>query len=173
MRIEPVSLCLCLMWAATAGGQTPAGTEPGWEGTWEGTLVNIPAAPSFRPVQVTREFGRFPSADGACSTFRTTYREDGQVKAVKDYRLCRGNGPDDLYVDEGDGLKLTARLFDGTLVSPFKYGTTLLVSTMAVRDDTLVEEILTVADKPAVEGALALKPLAIQRLTLRRKGPAK
>jgi hypothetical protein len=171
MRALVTTLGLCLVCTLDAvAGQAPHTRVPDWEGTWEGTLVNLPEAPGFRPVQVTMEVGRFPSADGVCATLRSTYREDGQVKAVKDYRLCRGTGPDDLFVDEGDGLKLTSRVIDGALITPFKYDSTLLISTMAIRGETLVEEILTIADKPAVQGPLALKPLAIQRVTLRRAG---
>jgi hypothetical protein len=145
---------------------------PDWAGTWDGQLVNIPAAPGATPVQVTAEIGAFPTADKTCSTLRNTYRERGEVKGVKDYRLCRGDGPDDLYVDEGGGLKLAARLLGDSLVTAFKYGATILVSTMTLRDGVLVEEILSVGDKPATDGPLPLGPVRIQRLTLRRAAHA-
>ena len=139
-----------------------------WAGTWRGSLVNFPGKPGARPVEVAREIGPLPSADNTCTPFRTTYSEAGVVKQVKDYRLCRGVGPDDLFIDEGGGVKLTARVIGDALISPFKYDETLLVSTMRLRGDVLEEEILTVEDKPAIRGAQPLRPRGIQRLEFRR-----
>ena len=152
--------------AATVSAQEAS--LPNWTGTWRGSLVNLPARPGAPSVEVTREIGPLPSADNTCTPFKTTYAESGVVKQVKDYRLCRGAGLDDLFVDEGGGVKLTARLIGGTLVSPFKYDAILLISTMRLRDDVLEEEILTVEDKPATQGALPLRPRGIQRLEFRR-----
>ncbi len=106
-------LALLLSAAATLFAQT----LPDWSGTWQGTLVNLPARAGANPVDVALEIGAFPAKDGACSAWRTTYKENGAVRQVKDYRLCRGAGAEDLYVDEG-GLKLTARLLGEVLVSP-------------------------------------------------------
>jgi hypothetical protein len=54
------------------------------------------------------------------------------------------------------------------LVVPFKYNKFLLISTMRLRDGVLEEEILTIEDKPATDGVLALNPAAVQRIVLRR-----
>ena len=156
-------LALLLSAAATLFAQT----LPDWSGTWQGTLVNLPARAGANPVDVALEIGAFPAKDGACSAWRTTYKENGAVRQVKDYRLCRGAGAEDLYVDEG-GLKLTARLLGEVLVSPFKYDNVLLVSTTRLRGDTLEQEILTVDDRPAVKGPLPLVPRSVQRIVLRR-----
>lgn len=141
---------------------------PSWAGTWRGTLVNLPARPGASGVEVTREIGPLPSADNTCTPFKTTYAEAGVLKQVKDYRLCRGTGADDLFVDEGGGVKLAARVIGDALISPFKYDSILLISTMRLRGEILEEEILTVEDKPATQGALPLRARGIQRLELRR-----
>ena len=71
-------------------------------------------------------------------------------------------------MDEGDGVKLTARWIGDALVSPFKYASTLLVSSTRLRGDVLEEEILTVEDKPAATGVVLLTPRTTQRMTVTR-----
>jgi hypothetical protein len=138
-----------------------------WTGTWHGSLVNVPARANVVPVDVTMEIGPMPSSDRRCAMWKTTYREGGEVKGIKDYQLCRGEGADDFYVDEG-GVKLSARWIGDALVSPFKVGNLLLVSTTRLRGDVLEEEILTIDDAPATEGVVPMKARSIQRLTLTR-----
>jgi hypothetical protein len=157
-----VGLCIA------PGLDAQAATLPRFEGRWRGVLENFPERAGARRVEVEREIGAWPAADSSCSTFKTVYREGGVVRGEKNYRLCRGKGPDDLVVDEGDGVRLAARLLGGTLVSPFKYDSTLLVSSVTLRGDTMVEEILTVPDLPAGQGVVVLRPRGIQRLTFRR-----
>ncbi len=155
---------LLLLLPAPLAAQAP----PDWAGTWRGTLQNLPARPDAPRVDVEMELGAFPVADSACAPWRTTYREGGTVRQVKDYRLCRGRGPEDLVVDEGDGVRLPARWLGDVLVSPFKYGSTLLVVTTRVRGDELVEEIVTAADRPATDAIVGLEARGVQRLVLRR-----
>lgn len=139
-----------------------------WEGKWKGTLKNLPAKPEAPPVEVTREIGAFPMTDNTCSMFKTTYSEGGTVKQIKDYKLCRGTGANDLYFDEGDGTKLTANVIGDAIISPFKYGNALLISTIRLRGETLEEEILTVDDKPATMGVQPMSAKGIQRIELKR-----
>jgi len=138
-----------------------------WEGKWKGTLVNLPAKPGATPVDVMMEIGAFPSADNTCAKWKTTYSEGGEVKQVKDYKLCRGTGATDLYIDEG-GLRLPARVIGDALVCPFKADDILLVSTMRLRGEVLEDEILTVDDKPAIKGVLPMVPKGIQRIEMRK-----
>lgn len=166
-------VCLLMLAVSMAGmAQTrpqPTPTPlPDWAGTWRGTLVNLPQRPGAPVVEVTMDIGPFPTADNTCTPWKTTYSEGGTVKGVKDYKLCRGTGPDDLFIDEGNGVKLTARLIGNVLVAPFKYDNLLLISQTRVHDGTLEEEILTVDDQPAIKGVVALRPRTIQRLTLKR-----
>ncbi len=146
----------------------PKSPIAGWEGKWKGTLKNLPAKPDASQVEVTREIGAFPMTDNTCAMWKTTYTEGGAVKQVKDYKLCRGTGADDLFIDEGNGTKLTARWIGDALVSPFKSGNLLLISTIRLRGEVLEEEILTVDDKPAATGVLPMNAKGIQRLELRR-----
>jgi hypothetical protein len=139
-----------------------------WRGTWRGTLTNLPARPNAPTVEVTRDIGAFPTADSSCAALRTTYREGGMVRGVKDYRLCRGRGPDDWYVDEGGGLTLAARWLGDVLVSTFKYDSLLLISTLRRRGNVLEEEIFTADDRPAQQGPLSLTTRSLQRLRLER-----
>jgi dipeptidyl aminopeptidase/acylaminoacyl peptidase len=140
----------------------------GWEGKWKGTLKNLPVKPDAPVVEVTMEIGAFPLVDNSCGRWKSTYSEGGAVKQVKDYKLCRGTGANDLYIDEGNGVKLTANWIGDALVSTFKSGNTLLVSTTRLRGEVLEQEILTVDDKPAASGVQPMSSKSIQRIELRR-----
>lgn len=165
-RLSIAVYAVALLLGSDAAGQ---GTDiAAWAGVWKGTLVNLPIRPGAAVVDVTMEIGEMPAADNTCTTWRTTYAETGAVRMVKDYRLCRGTGADDLYIDEGNDVRLRARWLGDVLVSPFKAGETLLVMTMRLRDGILEEEILSAADQPATAGVVALEPHGIQRLTFRR-----
>ena len=139
-----------------------------WAGRWEGELVNYPRRESASPVPLVREIGELPRANGDCSTFKTTYSPPGQKVVVKDYRLCRGPGATEYYIDEGQGLRLKAQILGDTLLSTFKYQSILLISIMRLRGDTLEEDIYTATDQPATNGVLSLDTRSLQRLQFRR-----
>lgn len=139
-----------------------------WEGTWRGDLTNLPAKADAPKVEVTMEIGPFPSSNGECTKWRSTYSEAGETKSVKDYKLCRGTGVNDLYIDEGGGVRLPVRIIGDAMVSTFKHDETLLISTMRLRGEVLEIEILTVDDKPAVKGVVPMVPKGVQRIELRR-----
>jgi hypothetical protein len=159
---------LLLPRAATAQDDVSAA---GWSGRWLGSLTNHPARAGAPAVDVEREVGPLPTTDSACTTFRTTYREQGTVRGVKDFRLCRGTGASDWYVDEGGGTRLPARWLDGALIAPFKYDTLLLIATTRVTGDVMTEEIVTIDDRPAISGVQPLRPRSVQRLEFRRSPP--
>jgi len=148
---------------------TGAQARPDLAGTWRGTLVNYPARAGAATVDVTIELGALPQTDSACVPWKTTYREQGEVRGVKDYRLCRRAGPDDFAVDEGGGVVLPARLLGDVLVSAFKTGPLVLVTHLRVQGDTLTEEIMTIDDRPAADGLVTMRPRGIQRLVLTRQ----
>lgn len=167
------ALLLCIaagrVFVGPAGAQdTPLAPGAAWEGRWQGILVNLPARTGQGRVEVSREIGPYPAADSTCSTWTTTYYENGVQRGVKDYRLCRGMGPQDLYVDEGDGIRLTAGWLGDVLATPFKVGDLFLVAMTRVDGESMVEEILTVDDLPATAGVVPLRPKNLQRLTFRR-----
>lgn len=164
--MSPAVLVLLL-----AANLLPSQSTPNFSGVWRGTLVNEPRRANAPVVDVTLEMGPMPVSDNTCTTWKTTYSEAGAVRQVKDYKLCRGAGADDWYVDEGDGVKLTARWLGDVLVSPFRVDNLLLVVHTRLTGDMLVEEIITVDDQPKASGVQPLRPRSIQRLTLSRVPP--
>lgn len=155
----------------TAGYAQATDSLAHWAGKWRGTLTNFPARANAPRVDVLMEIGGVPMADNTCAAWRTTYSEGGAVKGVKDYKLCRGTGADDLFIDEGNGIKLTARWIGEVLVTPFKYDNLMLMTTNRLRRDVLEQEIITIDDQPAVKGVQPLKARNIQRIELRRVVP--
>ena len=119
------------------------------------------------------EIGAFPTSDNTCSMWKTTYTESGSVTSVKDYKLCRGGGPEDIYIDEGGGVKLSARVIGDSLIVPFRSDKTLLVSTYRLRGEVLELEILTVEDTPATTSLQPMQAKGIQRIELKRVGESK
>ncbi len=154
---------------AAQTGMRPGSVPTGWTGTWNGILTNLPAKAGAPVVGVKREIGGIPMADDSCTTWKTTYSENFVPRQVKDYRLCRGKGADDWFIDEGNGVRLSARWLDDVLVSTFTFDSTLLVATTRVRGDVLEEEILTAELKPAVTGVQSLPTRGLQRLSLTRE----
>ncbi len=143
-----------------------------WQGTWKGELRNYPPRAGAKAVEVEVKLGEWPGREGDCAEWKTTYREGGEVKGVKDYKLCRGavgsDAASEYFVDEGNGVKLPARLLDGALVSQFKYGKILLTTILELRDGVLEERIFTAGDEAATEGVRTLPVKRMQRITLRR-----
>lgn len=146
-----------------------AQANPDLAGVWHGRLVNLPPRSGAAPVEVIVELGALPTADATCVPWKTTYREHGVLRGVKAYRLCRGTGVSSLYVDEGGGVVLKASLLGDVLVSAFKAGSTLLVTQLRVRGDTLTEDILSMPDQPATDGVVSLDARNLQRLVLVRQ----
>ncbi|CAF1492820.1 unnamed protein product [Rotaria sp. Silwood1] len=142
--------------------------NPNWNGTWRGSLTNYPMRPGSSAVDVLMEIGPYPTSDNTCTVWRNTYLQGGEVQAVKDYRLCRGQGADDLVIDEGDDVKLETRWIGDVLVTPFKYDNLLLISSTRLRGDILEEEIVIIDDKPAIKGVQSMHTRAIQRIELKR-----
>ncbi|TDP72261.1 hypothetical protein [Roseateles toxinivorans] len=160
-----------LLLGATTWLPAHAQPRPDWSGTWQGTLVNLPLRPGVPVVSVRAEIGPWPTAEQACTTWRRSYSTPEQPTQVKDYRLCRGATDDEWIVDEGNGVKLNGRMRGDMFVSPFKYDKLILVATTRLRGETLEDEIITIDDKPAVEGPLTLNARTIQRITFRRVSP--
>jgi catechol 2,3-dioxygenase-like lactoylglutathione lyase family enzyme len=144
---------------------------PDWAGAWTGTLVNHPALPGAARVEVTREIGPWPSGANPCAPFKTTYRENGEVKGTKDYRFCAGAKPGEFYVDEGNGIRLESSWLGGALVSMFRLQNSLVTTTLRVHEGVMVEEIVSHSDSARADGVQPLPARHLQRLTLRRAPP--
>lgn len=161
------SLCRFAILVFGAAALLAAGT-PDFAGFWVGELKNYPPRPNAPSVTVKREIGPVPGVDHTCSVFKTTYFENGVERGVKDYKLCRGKGANDLYFDEGGGVRLAAQLLGDVLVAPFKYDNLLLVSVLRLRGDVLEEEIYTIPDSDSRSGVTPLVAKTLQRLEFRR-----
>lgn len=141
---------------------------PQWAGIWKGTMMNYPNRSSMKPMPIEIELGPFPSEDGSCSIYRTSYFPPGEKVTVKDYRWCRGNGEDDLYLDEGRGVHLKARLINDIMVTPIKVGSLVLISNLQMFDDILQEDIFLFDDLTTNKSIDSLIPNGLQRLTTKR-----
>ena len=161
-------LLAVLLAIVVPGVSTPLVAQPlpDLAGTWEGTLVNLPSRVGAPTVAVTIELGAIPTATGQCAPWKTTYREAGVVRGVKDYR---GADAGELFVDEGNNVRLRATLLGDVLVSAFKVGSILLVTHLRVRGDTLEEEIVTIADAPATDSLVTLSARSVQRIVAVRR----
>lgn len=178
-RRRTVALLLGLGFLALTASAAGAQQSPGHAsaahpridlaGTWKGTLVNLPTRAAAPAVEVEIELGALPDTAGRCVPWKTTYREGGVVRGVKDYQLCRGASPTDYVVDEGGGVRLRANLLGDVLVSAFKSGAILLVTHLRVRGDTLEEEIVTITDAPTDTGLVTMPARSIQRIVAVRQ----
>ena len=140
----------------------------GWEGKWRGSLRDIPAKKDAPQIEVELEIGRIPTADNTCAMWRTSYLEEAVVKQVKEYKLCRGTGVEDLFIDEGDGVKIPVKIIGDSLIATFKTAGMTFVSTTRLRGEVLEQEILTIDDKVAGEGVSPLNAKSIQKMEVRR-----
>lgn len=163
MRAAAATLAAALLAAGPA-----VAADSGWTGRWRGVLENYPGRPGTERIDVEFEAGPMPQREGDCTTWRTHYRHDGQLRQTKDYRLCRLAGDGEFVVDEGDGIKLPTRLLGGVMYSVFKVGDVLLTVITRRRGDTIEQEIVTATDRPAGAGVETLHPRSVQRMTLRR-----
>ncbi|CAF1286395.1 unnamed protein product [Didymodactylos carnosus] len=150
---------------------SPDTPSSSWTGNWSGSLKTYPLNVTGSGWNVAMEIGPYPTTDGECTIWRTTYSENGTLQALKAYRLCRGRGADDLYIDEDNDVKIKAQWINNALVSAFKYKGVILFTNMRMLGDILEEEMLTVDDKPAIEDAVQSMPaLSIHINTMRRVG---
>ncbi len=149
--------------AATLWAQIPAS----WTGTWRGPLANLPLNAKSRTVETTLEVGAMPE-EGECTPWRSTFVTPGKGTVVKDHKLCREEGYEHYRFELEDGMKLKARFVGGVLAVPHKYKTVVLIQMIRLRGDTLEQEILTAADRPATDGPVTLETMGLQRITFQR-----
>ncbi|CAF4309044.1 unnamed protein product [Rotaria socialis] len=144
-------------------------TQTNWTGTWHGVLEAYPEGEQGSGWNVTLEIGPYPMTDGACTIWRSTLLENNIRQGLKDYRFCRGRGADDLFIDEGSGVTISAQWINDVLVSPFKYKGVFAVSSMRMRGDVLEEEILITEDKPGIEDVVvSIRANSIHLMKMRR-----
>jgi hypothetical protein len=113
----------------------------------------------------------------------THTHSNGTTVETKDYMYCRGDNATDVWIDEGksppsprDGGDRLPSVWMGqgaevALVSTFKVGGIQLIDTMRVLPDgTLLEEIITFSDDPAVPSRVVpTHPSDLQRFTFNKQ----
>ncbi|CAF0820806.1 unnamed protein product [Rotaria sp. Silwood1] len=151
-------------WLASPSGPT----QSNWSGNWSGLLKTFSKSSDEPELFVTWEIGPYPLASNRCTTWRNTYSANGTLQMKKEYRFCRGQGSDMLYIDESNGMTIVAQWIDNILVHPFTYDDFIAVNLIRMRGDNLEEEKLIFEDKPAINGVISKRALSIQRLTMTR-----
>lgn len=143
--------------------------QTNWTGKWHGSVEAYPEGEIGNGWNLTMEIGIYPTSDNSCTIWKSVMSEHGIVQTTKDYRLCRGCGAENLYIDEGGGVTIGARWINNVLVSPFKYQGVFAISSMRMRGDILEEEILITDDNPAVDGiVVSVPPRSIHLFQLKR-----
>ncbi|UJR18286.1 hypothetical protein I4U23_005189 [Adineta vaga] len=127
--------------------------QTNWTGTWHGVIQTYPSNEIGSGWNKTLEIGSYPMTDHSCTTLRGTMTENGIVQIKKDYRLCRGYGPDDLYIDEGTS-RLGVQWINDELVSPFKAHGVFVISRLRMRGNILEEKLITTDDTPAIKNKI-------------------
>ncbi|CAF3735461.1 unnamed protein product [Rotaria sp. Silwood1] len=144
--------------------------QTNWTGTWYGVVEAYPEGETGAGWNVTLEIGTYPIVGDSCTIWRSIFTENGILQATKDYRFCRGRDPDDLFIDEGGGVKIAAQWINDVLVSPFKYKGVFAVSSMRMRGNILEEEILITDDNPSIENVVvSVRARSIHLMTMRRR----
>jgi hypothetical protein len=142
--------------------------KPDWSGTWRGLLTIDPPDAGPSGMEVTLELGPFPTAANNCTRWHSTYRKDGEVQAIKDYRLCRRNSDEDLFTDERNGIILATQWIGEALISSYKADNVFYIVTNRMRGDIFEEEIVTVDDTSISPGVQSLRTRAVYRTKMRR-----
>lgn len=133
-------------------------------------MINYPNAPDFA-FDVLSEFGPYPINTNSCTVWRNTYLKNEITQAVKDYRLCRVDKDDDVnfYVDEGNGVQLSAQWIGNLLITPFKYDDLILISITKLDNNIFQEDIIIIDDESQkAKGVRSLKTRSIQRIQMKR-----
>ena len=143
--------------------------QTNWTGKWHGSIEAYPEGEAGHGWNVTLEIGEYPTIADMCTVWRSVFTENGTIRAVKDYRFCRGCGIDDLYIDEGANVTIAAQWIKDVLVSPFKYKGVFALSSMRIRGDILEEEIYITEDNPAVDNVVvSVKAQSIHLMRMKR-----
>ncbi len=154
-----------LGWPFSASGLV----QTNWTGTWHGVIEAYPEGQLGDGWHKTLVIGTYPMTDETCTILSSTFTEHGVLQLTKDYRLCRGHGATDLYIDEGTGGVLTVQWINDVLIASFKYKGLFTVSSLRMRGDTLEEEIIIAEDKPTTENKVeSIRTQSIHLIKMKR-----
>lgn len=164
---------LAVLLCAPAFTDAPAPATPlpaRWHGRWSGPLtIHAPG----RAAQVLTLTLEIRPARGTALTWRITFAPTGKPPIVRDYRLLLGTTAGRYQIDEGNGVRLGARLLGDTLYAPFKLGTQLLTARYRRVADRLEYELTVIALAPPASagGVTSCRVLQLQQATLRLPKP--
>lgn len=119
-------------------------------------------------LQITLQLGPFPTIENNCTLWKGTYRQDGQIIVIKDYRLCRRNSDEDLFTDERNGIILDSQWIGGELITPYKADNIFYIAINRLRGDIFEEDIITVDDHNYTQTVQSLKTRAFYRTQMKR-----
>ena len=142
--------------------------KPDWSGTWRGMMHVYPKEAGPNNLQITLELGPFPTPENNCTLWKGTYRQDGKIVVVKDYRLCRRDTDEDLFTDERNGIILDTQWIAGELITPYKADQIFYVVTNRLRGDIFQEEIITVDDTNSTDKVQSLRTRVVYRTQMKR-----
>jgi hypothetical protein len=132
-------------------------------------MINIdPPDAGPANLEMTLELGPFPTVDNNCTMWRGTYRQEGRIVNIKDYRLCRRNSDEDLFTDERNGIILDTQWLGGELITPYKFENVFYTAVTRLRGDVLEDEIITVDDNSESKGVQSLRTRAVYRTVMER-----
>ncbi len=142
-----------------------------WHGAWVGKMKVF--QPGGKSLEVYAGLEIRPLKEKAGYTWIIVYGE-GEKKQVRKYELL----PDDkgsFEVDEKNGIRIAARLFDDTLTTLFQVGDNFIQTRYQRVEDTLIMDLTTYNAKDALKtgtkgvDVTSMKPIARQVSTLKRK----
>lgn len=142
-----------------------------WHGDWVGKMKI--AQPGGKSLEVYAGLEIRPLKEKTGYTWIITYGE-GDKQQVRKYELI----PDDkgsFEVDEKNGIRISARLFDDILTTLFQVGDNIIHTRYQRVEDTLIMDLTTYTAKDALKtgtkgvDVTSMKPIARQVSTLKRK----
>lgn len=137
-------LVACAFLAAPQSEVDAAPLPVDWHGDWRGLLM---VSKGFdKPMEIMTSLTIKPIKDSKATTWVLTYGS-GKSKQVRNYEISPKGM--DYEIDEKNGIRLIARLFDGKLTTMFRAGENYLQTSYELSGETLTMETLTFAvDKP-------------------------
>ena len=119
-------------------------------------------------LEITLELGPFPTNENNCTKWNGTYRQDENIVSIKDYRLCRRNSDEDLFIDEGEGIILDSQWIGNQLITPYRVENILYIVLNRLNGDYLEEQIITINENQSTDKIQRLKTQTIYRTMFKR-----
>ncbi|UJR29453.1 hypothetical protein I4U23_010665 [Adineta vaga] len=142
--------------------------KPDWSGTWRGIIRTDPIDAGPTNIELTLELGLFPTMENNCTKWYGTYRQNGTIQVIKDYKFCRKTTENDYFIDEQNGIILDAQWIGNALVSSYKVDGIFFIAIDRMRENILEEEIWTIEDKNTNENVKSLRTRVYYNIQMKR-----